>query len=74
MLHEHRDEIQELKQENAHFANIFDKHNALDQKINDAIEGRTILTDAEIETLKKQKLLLKDEALKIILDFKKTKA
>ena len=33
MLHEYRDEISVLKQENAHFAKIFDEHNELDQKI-----------------------------------------
>ena len=27
MLHEYRDEIHDLKQENAHFAKIFEKHN-----------------------------------------------
>ncbi|MEY3090412.1 MAG: hypothetical protein RL113_728 [Pseudomonadota bacterium] len=74
MLHEYRDEIHDLKQSNAHFANIFDKHNALDQEIEDAEAGRTILTDIELETLKKKKLLLKDEAYQMILDYKKTKA
>ncbi|MEY3002297.1 MAG: hypothetical protein RLZZ428_672 [Pseudomonadota bacterium] len=74
MLHEYRDEIHDLKQSNAHFANIFDKHNALDQEIEDAEAGRKILTDIELETLKKKKLLLKDEAYQMILDYKKTKA
>ena len=40
MLHEYRDEITALKQSNAHFAKIFEKHNELDQKIADAEEGR----------------------------------
>ena len=40
MLHEYRDEISVLKQENAHFAKIFDEHNELDQKIQDITEGR----------------------------------
>jgi len=74
MLHEYRDEIHELKQSNAHFANIFEKHNALDQQVEDAEAGRTILTDLELETLKKEKLLLKDEAYKMILDYKNSKA
>jgi len=71
MLHEYRNEIQELKQSNAHFANIFDKHNELDQKATDADEGRLHLSDMEIEIIKKKKLLLKDEALKMILDFRR---
>ena len=74
MLHEYRDEIHELKQENAHFAKIFEKHNELDKKVEDAEANRVILTDSEIEILKKEKLLLKDEAYKMIIDFKKSKA
>ena len=74
MLHEYKNEIHELKLSNAHFAKIFDKHNALDQKIEDVEAERTILTDVELETLKKEKLLLKDEAYKMILDYKKAQA
>jgi len=74
MLHEYRDEIHELKQKNAHFARIFEKHNELDQKIEHAEMGDTPMTDMELETLKKEKLLLKDEAYKIIMDHKKSKA
>jgi uncharacterized protein YdcH (DUF465 family) len=74
MLHEYRDEIHELKQNNAHFAKIFEKHNELDNKIEHAINGDTPMTDIEIEKLKKEKLLLKDEAYKMILEFKKSKA
>ena len=74
MLHEYRDEIHELKMQNAHFAKIFEKHNELDQKVEDAEAGRVPMTDLELETLKKEKLLLKDEAYKMILDYKKSKA
>jgi len=74
MLHEYRDEIHELKQQNAHFAKIFEKHNELDQKVEDAEAGRTPMTDMELETLKKEKLLLKDEAYKMIMDYRKSKA
>lgn len=74
MLHEYKDEIHELKQSNAHFAKVFEKHNDLDQQVEDAEAGRTLLTDAELDTLKKEKLLLKDEAYKMILDYKKAQA
>jgi uncharacterized protein YdcH (DUF465 family) len=74
MLHEYRDEIHDLKQKDAHFARIFEKHNELDKKVADAEANRVILTDVELETLKKEKLLLKDEAYKIIMDYKKSKA
>jgi len=74
MLHEYRDEISELKVKNAHFAKIFEKHNELDQKAKDADEGRLHLTDIELAEIKKEKLRLKDEALKLILEYKKEKA
>jgi uncharacterized protein YdcH (DUF465 family) len=70
MLHEYREEITALKQENAHFAKIFEKHNELDDKISDAEAGRSHLDDMELETLKKEKLKLKDEAYAMIMDFK----
>jgi uncharacterized protein YdcH (DUF465 family) len=71
MLHEYRDEIHELKMNNSHFAKIFEEHNELDQMTTDADEGRLHLTDMELETLKKKKLLLKDEALMMILKYRK---
>jgi len=71
MLAEYRAEITELKQSNAHFANIFEKHNRLDQDVQDAEHGRVGMSDIEIEKMKKQKLMLKDEMLKMILEYKK---
>jgi uncharacterized protein YdcH (DUF465 family) len=74
MLHEYKEEIHELKMNNAHFAKVFEKHNTIDKKVEDAEANRLILTDVELETLKKEKLLLKDEAYKMIMDYKKNKA
>ena len=74
MLHEYRDEIHDLKQDNAHFARIFEKHNELDKQIEHAEMGDTPMGDVELENLKKEKLLLKDEAYKMIMDYRKTKA
>jgi uncharacterized protein YdcH (DUF465 family) len=73
MLSEYRNDISELKQKDAHFAKIFERHNELDQKAKDADEGRLHLSDAELEQIKKEKLLLKDEALMMILKYKKEK-
>ena len=74
MLQEYREEITQLKQKNAHFAKIFEKHNELDQKAKDADEGRMHLSDAELEVIKKEKLMLKDEALRMILEYRKSQA
>jgi uncharacterized protein YdcH (DUF465 family) len=71
MLHEYRDIITKLKQEDAHFAKIFEKHNDLDQRILDIEEGREHLEQLELERLKKEKLLLKDEAYALIIKYKK---
>ncbi len=71
MLHEYRDIISKLKTQNAHFARIFEKHNELDDKITEAEEGREHISDYELETLKKEKLKLKDEAYRMIMEYKK---
>ncbi len=70
MLHEYREEITALKTENAHFAKIFEKHNELDDTINNIDAGRAHMDQMELETLKKEKLKLKDEAYAMIMDFK----
>ena len=69
MLHEYRDEISVVKQENAHFAKIFDEHNELDQKIQDIAEGREHATDMELSELKRRKLELKDEAYAMVMEY-----
>ena len=75
MLHEYRDVITHMKQkeaENAHFLKVFHRHNELDDKINAAQNGTTVMSDQELEELKKEKLLLKDEAYAIVSEYKKT--
>lgn len=71
MFHEYRDLISELKTKDAHFAKIFDRHNELDQKIKDAAEGREHMEDVELDKLKKEKLLLKDEVYAILSAYEK---
>ena len=71
MLHEYREIISEIKTKNAHFAKIFERHNELDKKISDVDSGREFLDDAELDTLKKEKLKLKDEAYAMIVEYKK---
>lgn len=75
MLHEYRDVITHMKQNdaaNAHFLKIFDRHNDLDNQIEKAEKGDIPMTDLELEKLKKEKLLLKDEAYAMIIEYKKT--
>lgn len=69
MLHEYREEISHLKQKDARFARIFDEHNTLDQQIKNVEEGREPMDTFALETLKKKKLMLKDEAYAIVRQF-----
>ena len=67
MLHEYRDVITTLKEQDAHFAKMFEKHNELDNQLENKGE---FLTDLEAEKLKKEKLALKDKIYAQIMKFK----
>ncbi|NJD24865.1 MAG: DUF465 domain-containing protein [Betaproteobacteria bacterium] len=66
MFPEYRDLITQLKTTDRHFLNAFDKHNELDQKIRNMESGIEPATHLAIETLKKEKLALKDELYQIL--------
>ncbi len=71
MLQEYKHVITSMKAENAHFAKMFERHNELDQKIDDAESGKEYVEPLELDTLKKEKLKLKDDAYAMIMDYKK---
>jgi uncharacterized protein YdcH (DUF465 family) len=66
MFPEYRDLITKLKTTDKHFLNLFDKHNALDQKIKNMESHVERGTPEEIEMLKKEKLSLKDQLYVIL--------
>lgn len=66
MFPEFRELITKLKTEDAHFARLFDKHNELDQRIKNIEANIELGTPFEVEKLKKEKLLLKDEMYAIL--------
>lgn len=70
MLPEYRDLIAKLRQspEHKHFANIFSRHNELDEEINNLESNPVTAINAktEIEVKKKEKLALKDEIFQYI--------
>ena len=66
MFPEYRDLITQLKTTDRHFTRLFDKHNELDQKIKNMESHILPGTHEEIETLKKEKLHLKDELYVIL--------
>jgi len=66
MFPEYRDLITQLKATDRHFLNLFEKHNELDQRIKNMESGIEPATNLDIETLKKEKLALKDELYQIL--------
>lgn len=61
MFPEYRELISRLKNSDAHFTRLFDKHNDMDQRIKN-MEARIVSAAIhEIEQLKKEKLQLKDQ-------------
>ena len=61
MFPEYRELITQLKTTDRHFLHMFDQHNALDQKIKNMESHIESGTHEQIETLKKEKLALKDQ-------------
>jgi hypothetical protein len=66
MFPEFRELITKLKTTDRHFSHLFDKHNNLDQKIQRMETHIEAGTHEEIETLKKEKLLLKDQLYAVL--------
>jgi len=66
MFPEYRDLITQLKTSDRHFSHLFDKHHQLDQKILRMEDHSEPSTPEKIETLKKEKLLLKDQIYTVL--------
>jgi hypothetical protein len=66
MFPEYRELITKLKTTDRHFSHLFDKHNNLDQKIQRMEAHTEPSTPEEIEVLKKEKLLLKDQLYAVL--------
>ena len=66
MFPEYRELITQLKTTDRHFSHLFDKHNQLDEKILRMESHKEAGTPEAIETLKKEKLLLKDQIYAVL--------
>jgi uncharacterized protein YdcH (DUF465 family) len=66
MFPEYRELITRLKGHDLHFTRLFDKHNDLDQRIKNMEAQIQPSTQPEIENLKKEKLLMKDQLYGIL--------
>ena len=61
MFPEYRDLITQLKTTDKHFLKLFDKHNELDQAIKNMESHVDHGTAEEIEVLKKEKMMIKEQ-------------
>ena len=66
MFPEYRDLIHKLKMSDAHFARLFEKHHELDHQIKRMEGGQEPGSQEQIETLKKEKLHIKDQLYVIL--------
>lgn len=60
-LPEFREQIRQMKMENAHFAKMFDEYHQHDNEIRRIENGAEVSSDEYIENLKKHRLHLKDQ-------------
>lgn len=63
---EFKDKIHELKTHNPEFAELFDKYNSIDDEIYRIEEQIETPSDDYTESLKKQRLLLKDQLFQML--------
>lgn len=62
-LPEYREQIHELKLNDAHFAKLFEQYHAVDQEVHRIEEGVETPADDYVEQCKKERLALKDQLL-----------
>ena len=65
-LPEHKEAIDALIQNNAHFARMYEEYNELNDKIYDIEEEHSPVSDEYLHDLKKRRLVLKDELYRLI--------
>jgi uncharacterized protein YdcH (DUF465 family) len=63
---EFKNEIHELKQSSAHFSKLFGEYDDTDKAINRAENGVEHLADATLESLKKTRIVLKDQLFQLL--------
>lgn len=61
-----QDTVTELLNDNEQFRRLYDKHHNLNEKVDEVTSGNAAMEQLELETLKKEKLLLRDRMQAII--------
>ncbi len=65
---EHKAQIHELKVSNAHFAKLFTQYHDVTKEILRIEKGIEAASDERLEDLKKQRLLLNDEMMEMLVN------
>lgn len=73
-LPDNRDTIHTLKMNNAHFARLFDQYHTTDHDVHRIESGAENTSDAYLETRKLERLHLKDQLYRMIMDFEQAGA
>lgn len=63
---EHAEKIKALKQEDAHFAKLYDAYNEVNRKVHRAETDLEPTSDDEAEALRRERMRLKDEIYAIL--------
>ena len=63
---EHKDAMHKLKMEDTHFHNLMEKYEELDKHIFRIEDGSEPTEDAVVEQMKKERLALKDDILRML--------
>ena len=63
---EYKDEIHKLKMDDAHFHKLMEEYEELDKQIYRIEDGSEPTEDAVVEQMKKERLALKDDILKML--------
>ena len=65
--------MEELASKNPHIEKLIQRHSELNKLVDDVEAGREHMDDLELDKLKKEKLHIKDEIYKAVLEYKKEK-
>ncbi|MEJ2094846.1 MAG: YdcH family protein [Gammaproteobacteria bacterium] len=66
--------VDSLLSENTDFKRLYEKHNMLNQQVDEINSGNQTTDDVTLENMKKEKLLLKDRMSVMIEDYKRQHA
>ena len=66
--------VENLLADNDDFKRLFDKHDQLKRRVNEANSGVEPVDDFSLENMKKEKLMLKDRMAAIVEDYRRSHA